>query len=212
LLDWNDLKWFVAVADAGSFRLAATQTQLNHTTLSRRLRALEEELGVTLFERSPGGLVITDAGEELRRSCDVVIEAVSDLQQRMAGKDQRPEGRVSLTYAMSLAPLVIDAIAQLRTSHPNIQVAHVNSEEFVDLGRGQADVAVRAVENPPETLVGRRVGRLRWAVYGAKTRYPEPPPELIATDHDWIGLGGRWAAAPPAVSSARRGRRPAVGS
>jgi DNA-binding transcriptional LysR family regulator len=199
VLDWNDLKWFVAVADAGSFRLAAAETKVNHTTLSRRLKVLEEELGVTLFERSPAGLVITEAGEELRHSCETVIEAIADMQDRMAGKDQRAEGRVSLTYAASLAPLVMDAVAKMRDVHPMIQIVHLNREEFVELGHNQADVAVRAVSNPPEHLRGRRLGRLRWSVYGAKTRYPEPPAKLVPSEHDWVGLGGRWAKAPPVL-------------
>lgn len=198
MLDWNDLKWFVAVADAGSFRMAATKTGLNHTTLSRRLKALEEELGLTLFERSPGGLTLTEAGEDLRRSCDVLIEEVADLQRRLAGKDQRPEGRVSVTYASSLAPLVIDAVAKLGERYPEISIVHVNSEDFVNLGDRQADIAVRAVDSPPENLLGRRIGRIRWGSYGASTRYPEPPDPFVATEHDWIGLGGRWAAAPAA--------------
>lgn len=199
MLDWNDLRWFVAVADAGSFRKAATPTGLNHTTLSRRIRALEEELGLTLFERAPTGLTVTEAGEELRRSCTTLIEGVADLQRRLAGKDQRAAGRVSLTYAASVAPHVLDAMGSFGKLYPDISIVHVNSEEFVDLGGRVADVAVRAVTSPNESLHGRRVGKIRWGVYGARSRYPEVPDTFVPSEHDWIGMGGRWAKAPPSV-------------
>jgi DNA-binding transcriptional LysR family regulator len=199
VLDWNDLKWFVAVADAGSFRLAASKSAVNHTTLSRRLRALEEELGVTLLERSPSGLELTEAGKDLRRSCDILIEEVADIQRRLAGRDQRPEGRVVITYPDSFAPAVIAGVARLGREYPGISIIHVNREDFVDLGRREADIAVRAADNPPENLLGRRIGEIRWCLYGAKTSYEEAPAELIPADHDWIGFGGRWAKAPPAA-------------
>ena len=197
MLDWNDLKWFAAVADAGSFRLAASETGLNHTTLSRRMTALEEELGLALLERSASGLKLTEAGEELRRSCDLLIDHVSDLRRRLAGQDQRPEGRVAITYPDGFAPHVIDAVANLAPLYPGISIVHVNSEDFVDVSRRGADIAVRASDNPPEDLLGRRIGEIAWALYGAKARYPEPPATLVLADHDWIGFGGRWSKAPP---------------
>ena len=197
MLDWNDLKWFVAVADAGSFRLAASETGLNHTTLSRRLRALEEQLGRTLFERSPSGLSLTEAGKELRRSCEILVDEVADLQRRLAGKDQRPEGRVALTYSYGFAPHVISAVAELGKLYPGIAITHVKSEDFVDLNRREADIAIRAADHPPENLLGRRIGKIQWGLYGNKERYPAPPEEFIIADHDWVGFGGRWAKAPP---------------
>jgi DNA-binding transcriptional LysR family regulator len=197
VLDWNDLKWFVAVADAGSFRLAATKTGLNHTTLSRRVKALEEELGTSLLERQPTGIKVTEAGEDLRQSCAVLIEEVEELQRRIAGKDQRPEGRVTVTYSDGFAPYVIEAAAKLGQLYPDISIVHVNTEDFVDVERREADIAVRVSDHPPENLLGRRVGGVVWGLYGAKSRYPEAPDELVPADHDWVGFGGRWAKAPP---------------
>jgi DNA-binding transcriptional LysR family regulator len=197
VLDWNDLKWFVAVADAGSFRLAATKAGVNHTTLSRRLRALEEQLGLSLLERSPSGLTLTEAGEELRRSCEILVDEVADLQRRLAGKDQRPEGRVVITYSYGFAPHVIAAVAELGELYPSIAITHVKSEDFVDLNRREADIAIRAADHPPENLLGRRIGKIKWGLYGNKERYPEAPEEFVITDHDWVGFGGRWAKAPP---------------
>jgi DNA-binding transcriptional LysR family regulator len=197
VLDWNDLKWFAAVADAGSFREAASRVGVNHTTLSRRIRALEEDLGLTLLERSPSGLRLTEAGRELHESCKSLVEQVADLQRRLAGQDQRAEGRVSITYPDGFAPYVVATVAELASVHPRISITHVNSEDFVDLSRREADIAVRAADNPPENLVGRRIGTIQWGLYGAKAKYPETPADFVPTEHDWIGFGGRWAAAPP---------------
>lgn len=197
MLNWNDLKWFVAVADAGSFRLAATRTGLNHTTLSRRMAALEEALGTALFDRSPHGLELTDAGRELRLTANAVAEEIEDVQLRLAGRDGRLEGQVSITYSDGFASDVIRAAAELRQLYPGISIVHVNTEDFVDVGRREADIAVRASDSPPESLVGRRIGEIAWDLYGAKRLYPEAPAEFVPADHDWIGFGGRWAKAPP---------------
>jgi DNA-binding transcriptional LysR family regulator len=197
VLDWNDLKWFVAVVDAGSFRLAASTTGLNHTTLSRRVRALEEALGTSLLERQPTGIKVTEAGEDLRQSCTVLIEEVAELQRRIAGKDQRPEGRVTVTYSDGFAPFVIEAVAKLGQEYPEISVVHLNTEDFVDVERGEADIAVRVSNHPPENLLGRRIGEVAWGLYGAASRYADPPDEIVPADHDWIGFSGRWAKAPP---------------
>jgi DNA-binding transcriptional LysR family regulator len=197
VLDWNDLKWFVAVTEAGSFRLAASKTGLNHTTLSRRIRALEEELGTSLLERQPTGIKMTEAGEELRRSCAILMEEITDLQRRIAGKDELAEGRVAITYSDGLASFVIEAAAQLGQLHPAISIVHLNTEDFVDVERREADIAVRASDNPPENLLGRRVGTIAWGLYGNKSRYPEPLDDVVPDEHDWIGFGGRWAKAPP---------------
>ena len=182
MLDWNDLKWFAAVADAGSFREAASRVGVNHTTLSRRLRALEEDLGLTLLDRSPSGLRLTEAGRELHEVCRGLVEEVADLQRRLAGQDQRPEGRVSITYPDGFAPYVVATVAELASTYPLISITHVNSEDFVDLSRREADIAVRAADNPPESLVGRRIGTIQWGLYGAKAKYPVAPAELVLTD------------------------------
>lgn len=161
------------------------------------MRTLEEELGIGLFERSSSGLKLTEAGEELRRSCERLIDGVTDLQRRLAGRDQRPEGQVRITYPDGFARLVIEAVAKLGELYPEISIVHVNTEDFVDLGRGGADIAVRAADHPPQDLLGRRIGEIRWGLYGEKSRYPEPIDNFEPGGHDFVGFGGRWAEAPP---------------
>ncbi len=197
MIDWNDLRLFAAVAREGSFRKAAQATGLNHATLSRRIRALEEELGTSLVERSSSGLELTEAGRDLRESCEALRREVDALQRRLAGRDQRLEGRVSITYPDGFSSHVNEAVAALGESYPEISIAHVHTEDLVDLERREADIAVRAAYAPPEQLLGRRIGEIRWAVYGAASKYPHALDELVIEDHDWIGFGGRWRDAPP---------------
>jgi DNA-binding transcriptional LysR family regulator len=197
VIDWNDLKWFLAVAEVGSFRAAASATGLNHTTLSRRIRGLEESLGTSLLERAPTGLTLTDAGRELRRTAEILHEEVEDLERRLAGHDQRPAGTVSVTYGDGFASEVVGAVARLGLQYPEIDVVHINTEDFVDVARREADIAVRVGDSPPDNFFGRRVGTVRWALYGAKSKYAEPEDDFVPADHYWVGFGGRWANAPP---------------
>ena len=186
--NWDDLRVFLAVARAGSLSGAARTLGVNHSTVFRRIGAFEAALGVRLFERQPGGYLLTPAGEELRDGALRVEEEIANLSRKVAGQDLRLSGTVRVTTIDMLAfGLLPRHLAGFRDAYPGIEVDLVVGNATLNLSRREADVALRVGNAPAETLVGRRVGRLAFAVYGSagyRARRPEPDLAL----HDWIGF------------------------
>lgn len=186
--DWDDLRLFLAVARAGSLSGAARVLDVTHSTVFRRIGAFEQRMGVRLFDRLPGGYALTAAGEEMRDSVLRIEEEVAALALKVTGQDQRPSGVIRITATDLLAVGVLPRhIAAFRTEWPGIEIEVVVADTVLDLTRREADVALRLGNPGQETLIGRRVGRLAFAVYAA--------PGLVAqglsdpTHGDWIGYG-----------------------
>lgn len=168
-LDWNDLRYFLAIARAGSLAGAAQALGVNHSTVFRRLNAFEDRLGVRLFERLPEGYVPTPEGEDIRRHAEAMDESVNALARSVAGRDGRLSGRIRLTTASTLASdYVAGYVRTFRDRYPDIQVEIATGDHDFDLNRREADVALRATQSPPEQLVGRKVLELPWYVVAGK--------------------------------------------
>ncbi len=162
-MNWNDLKVFLAIAEAGSLAGAAKALQQNHSTVFRRLNALEAALDTRLFERLPAGYALTPAGEHMLSLARGAERAVHAIERDVAGRDLAPSGSVRLTTAPNLArTLVPGAIRHLRRTHPGIHVEVSVGDSDYDLSRREADLALRATLRPPEHLVGRKLLDLRW--------------------------------------------------
>lgn len=199
--DWDDLRLFLAVARAGSLSGAARVLGVTHSTVFRRIGAFEQRLGVRLFDRLPGGYVLTAAGEEMRDSVLRIEEEIAALALKVTGQDQRPSGMIRITATDMLAVGVLPRhIAAFRAGWPGIEIEMIVSDTVLDLTRREADVAIRVGDPVQETLVGRRVGRLAFAVYaggGLRAKGLDDPEQS-----DWVGYGsahgplsrglGRW--------------------
>lgn len=167
-IDWEDLRYVLAVADASSLAAAARALGVNHTTVLRRVNAFEERLGLRLFDRLPGGYALTAGGEELLRSARHMAETVADLERRLAGRDLRLEGTLRIATTDTLmASILPPVLAAFRGKHPGILIEVTTANAFANLSRRDADVAIRPVAQPPETLVGRRVSGVAFAVFAS---------------------------------------------
>ncbi|WP_245427016.1 LysR family transcriptional regulator [Mesorhizobium sp. YM1C-6-2] len=185
--NWDDLRVFLAVARAGSLSGAARTLGVNHSTVFRRIGAFEEVLTVRLFERQPGGYLLTPAGEELRDGALRVEEEIASLSRKVSGQDLRLSGSVRVTTIDMLAfGLLPRHLAGFRDAYPDIEVELIVGNATLNLSRREADIALRVGNAPAETLVGRRVGRLAFAVYGSAS-YRARRPEADLAQHDWIG-------------------------
>ncbi|GAB1361346.1 LysR family transcriptional regulator [Rhodobacter sp.] len=183
--DWDDLRLFLAVARAGSLSGAARILGVTHSTVFRRIGAFEARLGVRLFDRLPGGYALTAAGEEMRDSAIRIEEEITALALKVTGQDQRPTGTIRITTTDLLAVGVLPRhIAVFRAEWPEIEIEVIVADGVLDLTRREADVALRVGNPGQETLIGRRVGRLAFAVYAAAGRPPGDP-----DGGDWIGYG-----------------------
>ena len=186
--DWDDLRIFLAVARAGSLSAAARVLGVTHSTVFRRIGGFEARLGARLFDRLSGGYALTTAGEEMRDSVLRIEEEISALALKVTGQDQRPSGTIRITTTDLLAVGVLPRhIAAFRAEWPGIEIEVVVADTMLDLTRREADVALRIGNPVQETLVGRRVGRLAFAVYAASSPGAW---ELGDPAHgDWIGYG-----------------------
>jgi molybdate transport repressor ModE-like protein len=196
----GDLRTLLAIAREGSLAGAARRLRVNHSTVFRRLGAIEARLGTRLFERQGGSYATTAAGEDLLRTAERVEAEVEALERRLSGRDLRLTGSLRLTAPDDIAEvLLLPLLTEFRKAYPDITVELVIDNRMLNLTRREADIAVRPTLRPPETLAGRRVGGLASAVYGAAG---PPPQDPAGGDRRWIaweeGAGpppmARWLA------------------
>ncbi|AWB22670.1 MULTISPECIES: LysR family transcriptional regulator [Methylobacterium] len=186
--DWDDLRYVLAVAQAGSLAAAARALGVNHSTVLRRLGAYETRLGVRLFDRHPWGYVPTAAGEEMVRGLAAVDGVIHDVERRAAGLDRRLTGTVRLSTTDTLVASVLPrALASVRAAHPGITLEVSTANAFAVLTRREADIALRPTpKSPPESLIGRQLAVVPYAVYGAPAYLDGRPPDTALADHAWL--------------------------
>jgi DNA-binding transcriptional LysR family regulator len=166
-LAWDDLRCVLAVARTGSLSGAARALGIEHSTVFRRLNAIEKRLGAKLFERTRSGYAPTSHGESAAAAAAAMEGEALAIERRLLGADRRLTGTVRLAtselFAGFLLPLVL---GEFLAAHPDIEVAVDISSRAADLTRREADLALRASNTPPDHLIGKQVGELRYAVYG----------------------------------------------
>ncbi|HLS67751.1 MAG TPA: LysR family transcriptional regulator [Kiloniellales bacterium] len=192
--NWDELRIFLAVARAGSLSGAARSLGVNHSTVFRRIGTFEERLGVRLFERVPSGYLLTPAGEEMQEAALRVEEEVAAIGRRVRGQDLRLSGSLRITTIDMLALWLLPRhLTRFRQDYPGIELEVSVSNAALNLTKREADIALRIGNTPPESLVGRRVGRLVFAVYAARD-YRALHQESELRHHDWIGFDSEHAA------------------
>jgi DNA-binding transcriptional LysR family regulator len=185
-LNWDDLRIIAALGTGGSLAEAARRLKVNHSTVYRRLGALENRLKTRLFERFRDGYQPTAAGLEALELAQSMARDIQDLTARLAGRDMALEGTVRLTMSDTLVGHLMPLIAKFRDAYPGIVLELVVSNEFVNLTRRDCDIALRPANNPPDVLVGRRLGVIKSAVYGSADEGIPKAEDL--TNQSWIGF------------------------
>ena len=159
MLDWNDLRYFLSVARTGSTLAASKQMKVSQSTVSRRITAFEEDIGVKLFVRKPSGYELTPRGESVLPAAESVEAAILSFSDGIEAESRRLAGTVRLTTVESAANAwVIPAVGLLRDRYPEIRVEIMTSDQYLDLARGEADIAIRFGPKPTqETLIVRHL-------------------------------------------------------
>lgn len=186
---WDEFRLVRAIADARSLAGAADTLGINHSTVFRRLGALEKAMGARLFERSRTGYAPTAAGEKMVQLANRIADEVVDLERKITGQDLRPTGDLVVTTNDTLlVHLLSEIFVGFRGAFPEINLDIVVANESLNLSKRDADVAVRATDRPPETLVGRRLAGIRWAIYAPSAEAPKKFDPADARRYKWIGL------------------------
>ncbi len=192
-MDWDKLRVFHAVADAGSFTHAGETLNLSQSAVSRQISALENDLGVILFHRHARGLVRTEQGELLYSTTKDVYRKLADAESMLMDSTERPSGPLKVTTTVAFGSIwLTPRLKEFIDIYPEITLTILLSDEEIDLGMREADVAIRL--NPPRQpdLIQRRLMTLHNHVYASpeylKTR---PMPQSIEDlgDHNLIIYG-----------------------
>lgn len=192
-MHWDDARIFLALTRQPSLRAAARSLAIDQATVGRRLNALEAELGAKLFLRARDGWLLTAAGEAALHAARRMEAAALDLRSKIEGQDESPAGLVRVTSSDSIAAeYLLPAIAGLQQRWPQIRVDLEVSTALLNLGRRQADIALRNVRPDTPDLVVRRVaawpvGLFASPAYLARCGAPTPEDELRG--HQLVAYG-----------------------
>lgn len=168
-MNWDDLRYFLAIAETGSLSGAAARLAVNHSTVYRRIGQFEADMDVRLFERHADGYQLTAAGAEMLESAKRVDAEIDALDRRVGGRDLSLSGAVVVTTTDSLAATFLGPhLAGFQRTYPGISLEIVLDTQFLSLSKRQADVAIRPTRSPPDELFGRRIADIAFAVYGSR--------------------------------------------
>ncbi|MEO1552895.1 MAG: LysR family transcriptional regulator [Pseudomonadota bacterium] len=167
--DWNQVRAFLATAEEGSLSAAARALGQTQPTLSRQVAALEEDLGVTLFERAGRAMALTTAGMELLEHVKVMADAATRISLSASGQSQVIEGRVAITATENVASTQLPAIVKkIHANAPNIQIDILPSNEVQDLTRREADISIRHARPEQPDLIAKLLYETRAHLYASR--------------------------------------------
>jgi len=186
--NWDNLRLFLAVAEAGTVKAAADSIGVSHTTVLRRMDQFEQEIEAKLFKRLQSGYELTDFGRGILSGTLDVRQRVEQLELQIKGQDSKLDGCLRISQPESENINLYPVYAEFRKLYPNITLQITSSSKLSNLKRQEVDVALRFIEKPQDLLVGRCVGRVDFGIYGSKEYFRkfEKTPDL--KDLDWILL------------------------
>jgi len=186
-MKWDDLKVFLAVSRCGTMSGAAKQLNVQHSTVSRRVKALEKKLGTILVRRNKGAYELTKAGKKIRNAALKVEKEITSVDGTLLKDDDPLTGTLRITTINSLASTILmPMFSAFSKAHPQIDLHIMVSSSKVNLTNREADVAIRLSNAPPEILIGKRIVTVSSAVYGSVgylNEYQESQDDL-----KWLGV------------------------
>ncbi|MCA1392687.1 MULTISPECIES: LysR family transcriptional regulator [unclassified Bradyrhizobium] len=168
-MDWDLCKTFVAVADTGSFTAAARRLHTSHPTVSRKIAALEAQLGTRLVARAADGLALTADGRTLREHAEAMAAAALRAETAVAAGGHKARGIVKLSIGATLAShWLMPRLPAFLRAHDHIQLEIITHPFPASVRRSEADVVLRPFDTGEENLVGRKIGRLGTGFYASR--------------------------------------------
>ncbi len=211
-MDWDKLRVFHAVAEAGSFTHAGDTLNLSQSAVSRQISALEEVLQVPLFHRHARGLILTEQGESLNRTVREVFAKLAMTEALLTESKEKPAGRLKITTTVGFgASWLAPRLHAFLEAYPEVSVSLLLDDAELDLAMREADVAIRMHPPKQPDLVQRHLLAMQWHVcaspdYLKKHGVPKRPEDLDA--HRLILFGNHHPPVPDINWLAEAGRRP----
>lgn len=186
-MNWDDMRLFLAVARTGSISGAAKHLEVQHSTVSRRLRSLEEKLGARLIERKKSGYELTVAGENIKQSALRIEREMLGVDEALMGKDTNLVGPLRVTAINNMASSVLMPIfARFSDEHPQVELHIIVSNMDASLAQREADIAIRLTNSPTDTLIGKRMLTAASTIYGSREYLQKIKQQ--AAEPKWIGV------------------------
>jgi DNA-binding transcriptional LysR family regulator len=168
-MNWDDLRYFLALVRFKTVSGAGRELGVKHTTVSRRIKVLEQQLKTRLFDQLRDGYAMTQAGENLYPHAVNMEEQAHSLDRNIFGLDAQQEGVLKLTAAHDVfSRLVIPHLGLFKRAYPKIDLQLLGSVGLADLSARQADIALRLTAKPPDYLIGKQVLPLTLGIYASK--------------------------------------------
>lgn len=193
MFDWNDLRFLLAVGREGSTIAAARRLGVNQSTVQRRLAELETRLGERLVERQASGYRLTELGQAVFQRAEAVEAAAEAFEQAVRDEGRGARGVIRLTCPEPIAFRLTQSgiLERFHSANPGLAVEFVLSDHYVDLTKGEADVALRSGDTDDAVLVGRKIATSLWAVYASRefiARHGAPTGPQDMADYPLIGF------------------------
>lgn len=186
-VDWEDYRQVLALSRTGTLSGAATQLGVVRTTVGRRLRAMEEALGTRLFDRTPEGLVLTAAGEEVVAVAGRIEDEVLAAEARVMGRDAELRGGLRVSTMDFVYQHFVAVFADFSRRYPGVTLTICATPDRVSLRRREADVVLRLSDTPAPELVGRRLRPMEFALYASRALVERVGPGAPLSAYPWIG-------------------------
>jgi len=192
-MDWDKLKIFHTVAEAGSFTNASTILNLSQSAISRQIQSLEKDLKINLFERHARGLVLTSNGEYLFKTANEVISKLKEVESNLSAEKNQIKGKLIVTTVVSFGTTwLTPRIKEFMDLHPEIEIELIFNDKELDLATRQADVAIRMRRPKQLNLIQKKFVNFNYHIYGSneylqKNGYPKNLKDL--DKHKFITYG-----------------------
>ena len=187
-INWDNLRYVLAVASKGSISAAARDMGVNRSTVLRRIERFQQDLNSRIFNRSPEGYPLTPEAEKMIAAAREVESTIFDMQRQVAGHELRLEGEIRVTTTDTfMLSLLAEPLASFRRHHAHIVVELFITNQVLNLSRRDADIAIRPTKTPDEGFIARKLRDIHFAIYR-----PVKMIESVAGDGkpSWIGVSG----------------------
>ncbi len=192
-MDWDKLKIFHTVAEAGSFTKASTILNLSQSAISRQIQSLETDLKIKLFERHARGLVLTDNGKYLFKTAHEVISKLKDVEATLGDEKDKLGGKLTVTTVVSFGTTwLTPRIQEFMTLHPNIEVELIFDDKELDLSTRQADIGIWMRRPKQLNYIQKKFVDFHYHIYGSNTyleKYGYPKNLNDLNKHKFITYG-----------------------
>ena len=191
-MNWDDLRILETCARSGSFLRAAEELGMSHTSISRRMTQLENDLDVTLLHRTPAGIKLTDIGMSINAQAQDMAAAALIVQNTTEDVTDI-SGKIRFETIDATAYSLMGHISEFTRLYPKVEIDLSLNQQIVDLDRGEADVVVRATNDPNENYIGYHVASHAFGVFGSVDLVDRYPVDTPLGEYPWVMFGDGWS-------------------